>query len=58
MSMHPSQPIAPAASPYWGGWPTIGLSALILFGVAAAQLAGAALFGVFTGFGIIDMLRA
>lgn len=59
MSPNPPEPPAvPAGSACWGGWPTIGLSALILFGVAAAQLAGAALFSLFAGFRVIDLFRA
>ncbi|MGE0665962.1 MAG: lysostaphin resistance A-like protein [Sphingomonadales bacterium] len=58
MSTHPTEPPAPDAAPYWGGWPTVGLSALILFGVVAAQLAGAAVLDLFTGFGVMDMFRA
>jgi membrane protease YdiL (CAAX protease family) len=58
MSTHPPEPPAPAAGPYWGGWPTIGLSALVLLGVAAAQMAGAAAFSLFTDFRILDLFRA
>jgi len=58
MSAHPPEPHAVSAGPYWGGWPTVGLSALILFGVVAAQIAGTALFGLFTDFRVIDLFRA
>ncbi len=58
MSTHPTEPKAVSADPRWGGWPTVGLSALILFGVVAAQAAGAALFSLFTEFRIIDVFRA
>jgi membrane protease YdiL (CAAX protease family) len=36
----------PASSAYWGGWPTIGLSALILLGVGVAYAAGAVFIGL------------
>jgi membrane protease YdiL (CAAX protease family) len=58
MSAHPPEPQAVSAGPRWGGWPTIGLSALVLSGVVASQVAGAALFGLFTDFRVADLFRA
>lgn len=52
------EPQAVSATHRWSGWPTVGLSALILFGVVAAQVAGAALFSLFTDFRVIDIFRA
>lgn len=58
MSTHPPQPHAETAGPTWGGWPTIGLSALIVLGVAASQLVGAAALGLFTDFRVMELFGA
>ena len=58
MSAHPPEPQAVSAGPRFGGWPTVGLSALVLCGVVVAQLAGAVLFSLFTVFSVADLFRA
>ncbi|MBI1180930.1 MAG: CPBP family intramembrane metalloprotease [Alphaproteobacteria bacterium] len=48
--------VTPVTSRYWGGWPTIGLSALILLGVGLAYAAAATAIGLFTQLGVRGLL--
>jgi membrane protease YdiL (CAAX protease family) len=57
MADHHPEPPSLTADPYWGGWPTIGLTALILFGVAAAYALGVGAIWLATGV-YVDMLGA
>jgi hypothetical protein len=49
-------PLAPEPDRYWGGWPTIGLSALILLGVGVVYAAAAAGIGSLTSLGARETL--